>query len=247
MNVAKIDGQEISSEEFVSWLKLTGRFGHVAEELIKQKLAAVAARKQGVCASDDELQAASDEHRRATGLHRVSDTNTFLSDAGSTLDDYEHFIEDTVLAGKMWEQITAESSVQDYFERHAPQFEAVELGHIVVDSEGKAKELLYLLQEDPDAFSELAQQLSIAESASAGGQIGRVFRGALPADLEGKLFSAEPGQPVGPFSHDQDRHEIFMVFDKQAAALDLATSEMIRKQLYDRWLQDSARKFSVEA
>ena len=247
MNIAKIDGTEISSEEFVSWLKLSGRFAHVAQDLIKVKLCATAAQQQGIGVSDAELQEAADNHRRLQGLHRVKDTNEFLESAHTSLDAYENYIKEALLAVKLEDQIANDEAIDEYFKLNAPQFEAVELGHIVVDSEGKAKEIQYMVNEDPECFAELAQEQSLVESADEGGRIGRIYRGALNPELEAKLFSANLNEAIGPFNQTEDRYEIFMVFSKHEAVLDAGTKDIIRRQLIDAWLDSAVRDYAVEA
>ena len=113
MNIAKVNGSALTSQEFVSWLKLTGRFNSVASDLIKCRLAAAVARAEGVQATLEEMQAASDDHRRAHGLFRAADASEFLDKAQVAFADYERFIEDMVLATKMYEKVASEEVVRE--------------------------------------------------------------------------------------------------------------------------------------
>ncbi len=247
MQVAKIDGVPFSSDEFVSWLKLTGRFPHVVQDMIREKLTAAAAKRRGMEVSIDELQSAADNHRRAHGLQRVAQTTEFLEAASVSLEGYESFIEDTVLADKLRDEIASEASVQEHFNLNKPQYDAIEIGHILVADEDIAREICATVQEDPESFAELAREASIAESAADGGRIGRIVRNALPADLEAKLFAGKAGDLLGPYTTDDGCFEIFKVFAKHDAVLDAPTNDMIRLQLYDRWLRTAVNDFSVEA
>ncbi len=247
MNIAKIDGTPVSSEQMVSWLKLTGRFPDVASDLIQEKLSATAARKRGLTISDEELQNAVDNHRRLHGLYKVSDANAFLDSAGLSLEDYEGFIEDGLLAAKMMKEVASDSEVAAHFEITKAEYDAVEIGHIVVDSEGKAEEIMALTQEGAASFQDLAKEQSLVPTGAEGGLIGTVYRGTLAGDLEAKIFNAQVNEVLGPIALEGGNFEVFAVFDRKDAELDEETSAMIRQRLCDQWLESAAREHGVEA
>jgi len=247
MDIVRIDGKGLSSDDLVGWLKLSGRFSQVAQDIIKEKLTAAAARKQGMAASPEELQARADQHRRAMGLHRAKDANEFLNEASLSLEQYEAFLEDGLLAEKMRADITSDAAVEEYFSLNAPQFDAIELSHLVVTGEGKAKEIVSLLAEDPESFAEIAAEQSEVESAAEGGRVGRVMRGALNPGLEAKLFNAAVGEVLGPFEADaENTFEVFAVTGKHDAVLDDSTRDAVSKLVYNEWLESAAREFKVE-
>ena len=248
MDIVKIDGQSLNSEDFVLWLKFSGRFPQVVEDFVKEKLAASAARKAGVEAQVETLQQRADENRRALGLHRASDTNEFLDDAGATLDDYEAYLRDNLLASEIRSQVQSDAAVDSYFQLNSPKFDAVDVSHMVVVGESQANEIASLLREGDGSFAELAREHSVSDSSGQGGNIGTVYRSQLGADLEARIFHAEPGIPVGPFPVGEDQHfEIFVVNTKQAAALEGPTRETIEKQLFEEWLEAQSRTLQVQA
>lgn len=247
MDIVRIDGDDLTSNDLVDWLKLSGRFSHVVQDLIKEKLAATAARKHGFTASPDELQRRADEHRRTLGLQRAKDANEFLDDSEISLEQYEQFLEDGLLAEKMRADVCSDAALEEHFTLNRPQFDAIELSHLVVQGEGKAKEIVSLLGEDPESFAEIAAENSVAESAADGGRVGRVMRGSLNPDLEAKLFNAAVGEVLGPFAADSENtFEVFAVTAKHDAALDSATRGTISKLIYNEWLESAAREFKVE-
>lgn len=246
MNVAKIDGTALSSDQLVSWLKLTGRFSNVIADLVQEKLTATAARKQGLEVSTEDLQHAVENHRVVHGLYRVVDANEFLEAAGVSLEDYETFVEDGLLASKLLSDVANDAAVESHFLGNTPDYESVEIGHIVVDNEGKAKEVIALVEEGASTFHNLAKELSLVETASNGGRIGKVYRGTLADELEAKVFAAATNDVLGPVALDDGNYEIFTVFEKQAATLDEETQSMIRQRLCSEWLQSAARENGVE-
>ncbi|MFV0277222.1 MAG: peptidylprolyl isomerase [Parahaliea sp.] len=247
MNIARIDGIEFSSEDLVAWLKLSGRFTHVVQDLIKEKMAAAAARKRGLTASPAELQERADQHRRTLDLHRAKDANEFLNEASLSLDQYEHYLEDGLLAEKLRAEICSDAAVEEYFSLNKPQFDAIELSHILVQGAGRAKEIVALLQDEPASFADIAMEQSQAESASEGGRIGRVMRGSMAPALESRLFNARVGEVLGPFEADADNTcDIMSITAKHPATLDSGARKTISKLLYNQWLESAAREFRVE-
>lgn len=246
MHVAKIDGSALSSDQFVSWLRLTGRFSDAVGELVQEKLTAVAARKQGLTVSDDDLQTAVENHRRVHGLYRVVDANEFLETAGVSLEEYEAFIEDGLLASKLLDDVASDSAVEAHFQGNKPDYESVEIGHIVVDAESKAKEVVALIEEGAAAFEDMAKELSMVDTAANGGRIGKIYRGTLADDLEAKVFAANPKDVLGPIALDDGHYEIFSVFERQEATLDEETKSMIRQRLCSEWMQQAAHDNGVE-
>jgi hypothetical protein len=69
----------------------------------------------------------------------------------------------------------------------------------VLDSEGKAKEMMSALADDPDSFAEMVREHSVGEARENGGVIGKVLRGSLKPDLEARVFNAAAGDLLGPF------------------------------------------------
>ena len=88
----------------------------------------------------------------------------------------------------------------------------------MLDTEGKAKEMMSVLRDDPDSFAEMAREHSIADTREQGGVIGKVLRGSLKTDVEAKVFNAAVGDLLGPFpSPDRSFYEIFAVNAKYPA------------------------------
>ncbi len=246
--IARIDNEVIGIEDFVRTLKLTGQFFSLAEQMVRDKLAVHAARKQGIVPSPDEVQERADQFRRVLGLHRAADTNKYLDSLGVTLDEFEAFITEGLCQEKILAQVSDDRAVREYFALNSPKFDSVEVRHIVLDSEGEAKEVMALLQEDPENFEEMAREHSIAETRTNGGVIGKVLRGALKTDIEARVFNAAPGEMLGPFaSADGSMFEIFCVSARHPAVLDEETTAEVRRLLRDQWLASRAQEHVIDA
>jgi len=246
--IAKIDDREITPEQFVKLLKLNGKFDQLVEDIVIDQLTVAAAKKQGISVSVEEVQKMFDNIRRVRGLHRAKDANDFLDNLGVTLDDFQEYIADNLYRDKVLATVYTEQAVQEYFNLNSPKFDSVEVGHIVVDSEGKAREMMAVLHDDPDGFGDLAVEHSMdAETKDAGGVIGKVWRGSLPNEIEAKIFNASAGDMVGPFKvEDGLYYEIFKVLEKHPAQLDDKTTKEIRKAIYDEWIAARVEEHRVE-
>ena len=247
-DLVRIDDEVIDAEDFVKILKFTGRYDSLIEDIVKDKLTVHAARKQGMTVSPEEIQERADQLRRVRGLHRAVDMNRYLDAMGVTLDDFEQFITEMIYHEMMMKRIGSDEEVREYFNLNSPKFDRIEVSHIVLDSEGKARELMAILEDDPDSFADMAKELSIADTGRDGGKIGRVMRGSLQSEVEAKVFNAEEGALLGPFpSGDGTFFEIFTINPKLPGTLDEETSLEVRRLLQEQWLTARVRDHVIEA
>jgi parvulin-like peptidyl-prolyl isomerase len=245
--IVRIDDESIGTEEFIRILKLTGRFEGLVDEIVRDKLAVHAAKKQGVQLAAEEIQERADQFRRVLGLHRAADMNRYLDALGVTLDEFETFILDGLYQEKMMQRVCSERAVEEYFQLNSPRFDSIEVSHIVLENEGQAKEMMSLLEDEPDSFGELAREHSIADTREQGGFIGTVLRGSLKTEIEAKVFNAAPGDLLGPFAApDKSFYEIFLVNAKNPARLDDDTAAEIRRLLREAWIAARAQEHIIE-
>jgi len=244
----KIDADTIGVDTFLRTLKLSGQYEGLIEQIVRDRLTVLAAKKQGIRVTEQEIQERADQFRRVRGLHRAADTNKFLDAMRVSLDEFEAFITDNLYQEKMMAQVCSDQAVQSYFKLHSPKFDSIEVSHMVLDAEGKAKEMLSVLADDPDSFEEMAREHSLADTREHGGQIGKVLRGSLRTDVEAKVFNAAVGDLLGPFtSGDRSVFEIFRVNARHPARLDEDTRTEVRRLLREEWLRARAQEHVIEA
>lgn len=246
--LAKIDDQEIRADDLVQFLKLNGKFEQILDDMITDRVTVFAAKKSGISVSTEETQERFDQIRRVQGLHRAKATMEFLNNLGLDLDEFETYLYELLLKEKVVDQVTSEAAIEEYFSLNSPEFDSIEVGHIVLAAEGTAKELGALLEDDPDSFHELAKEHSLdLETRDRGGVIGTVIRGALQNELEAKVFNAEEGAVLGPFpAGDGNGFEIFKVIAKKSATLDETRKKQVAKKLHDVWLEGRAKDHTIE-
>jgi parvulin-like peptidyl-prolyl isomerase len=245
--IVRIDVEVISTEDFVRILKLTGRFESLMDEIVRDRLTVHAAKKQGISVSAEEIQERADQFRRVLGLHRAADMNNYLDAQGVSLDEFEDFITDGLYHEKMMQQVGSDKAVEAYFKLNSPRFDSIEVSHIVLETEGQAKEMMSLLADEPESFAELASEHSLADTREQGGFIGKVLRGSLKTDVEAKVFNAAEGDLLGPFpAADRSFFEIFLVNAKNPARLDEDTAAEVRRLLREEWLAARAQEHVIE-
>lgn len=246
--IVRIDDELVEVDDFVKVLKLTGQFESLIEQFVRDKLTVLAAKKQGIPVSPDEIQERADQFRRVRGLHRAADMNHYLDALGVSLDEFEAFITDSLYQEKMMEQVCSDKAVESYFKLNSPRFDSIEVSHIVLDTEGAAKEMLSVLADDPDSFAAMAREHSLADTREQGGAIGKVLRGSLKTEVEAKVFNAAVGDLLGPFpSPDRSFYEIFAVNAKHPASLDEETAAEVRRLLREEWLMARSQEHIIEA
>lgn len=246
--IVRIDDELIDTDYFIRTLKLTGQFEGLVEQLVREKLTVHAAKKQGLPVAPAEIQERADQFRRIQGLHRAADMNHYLDTLGVSLDEFEDFVTDGLYYEKMMAQVCSEPAVEQYFKLNSPRFDSVEISHIVLDSEGKAKEMMSALAEEPDSFAQMVNEHSVGEARENGGVIGKVLRGTLRPDLEARVFNAVAGDLLGPFASSEGAlYEIFVVNAKYPATLDDETAVEVRRLLREEWLAARSQEHIIEA
>ncbi|MEZ2351151.1 peptidylprolyl isomerase [Caballeronia sp. RCC_10] len=246
--IVRIDDEVVDVGEFIRHLKLNGQFDGLIEQLVRDKLTVRAAKKARIELTADEIQTRADQFRRIRGLHRAADMNHYLDALNVSLDEFEVFITDTLYQEKMLENVGTQPAIEEYFQLNSPKFDSIEVSHIVLDTEGSAKEMISYLSDDPDSFADMAREHSLADTRESGGVIGRVMRGQLKPDIEAKVFNAAPGDLLGPFvSADGSAYEIFAVTATYPATLDEDVTAEIRRLLREEWLLARAQEHVIEA
>ncbi len=96
---------EVAVAEVVDFLKINGQFGPALRQVVERKVAAQAARKNGIKVTTKQLQKAFDTFRHINGLTKASDTKAWLKAAGISLEAIEEYLETNLLISKLKDQI----------------------------------------------------------------------------------------------------------------------------------------------
>jgi len=180
------------------------------------------------------------------GLNRAADTERWLEHNHLNREDLEAGLHRAMRFEKMMQTIAPPERVERYFTQHRARFDRARLSRIVVAKEGVARELLTQLQEDGKDFAEAARQNGVdRRSKEASGRIGIVSRKRLPPAVEQAVFTAKPGQVVGPFPVGQS-YQLIKVEEILPGLLTAPVRELLRRELFRRWLREQAQATAVQ-
>jgi parvulin-like peptidyl-prolyl isomerase len=238
--VARIGDESLTAETFVKLLKLEGKLDSELERVLIDKLLVQSAKKAGIQIHPDELQERVDQFRRVNNLHRARDTIEYLDNIGLSVTEFEEFIAEIIYREKMRKLIMDEAAVDQFYNHHYPSFERVGLSHITLDSMETAREIMAILEEEPESFGELAREHSLSkDTRDQGGYLGKIPRGVLPHEIDGKIFNAGIGSILGPFVVEgPSKIEIFRVLEKLVPEKDEKTITEIKQKLFRKWLAE---------
>jgi len=229
-------GSEITPDEVVSFLALTGRADAVISEMIMHKEVVKKAHELGVEFSDGALQQFSDSFRTLRSLYTAEEMIRFLESAGLAEDDYEAFCESSLLISLLKEKLADEKTVEAYFVNNRSQFDYARVSVILVGNENLANEISIQVTEEGADFHALARKHSLDEASKyAGGYRGLLTRDMFPPDISAKVFSASPGELLGPF-RCEGMFQLILIEEILRAALSGDVKESIKELMFREWL-----------
>ena len=208
-------------------------------ELIRQL-----ARREGVCAEQEDIQGKVDEWRYQHRLEQVEDTEAFLAKRGITLQDVAEDAEVRRLEYLLSEKI-AEGQVDAYFAQHILEFDEAEVCWIFHVDKGVIDEVALQIREDGADFYAMARRFSQdARTRSGSGFLGRVRRKQLPKGIAARVFAASPGEIFGPEKVSKG-FALYLLQERYPATLNDRIAKEIRKHLFNQWLQREVQRADI--
>ncbi|MCU7491073.1 MAG: hypothetical protein HF300_02960 [Ignavibacteria bacterium] len=241
-----INENPVTNSQIVVRLKAKGEY----KKALSEQMTAVAlkdyAGKNGISVSDGELQEYADKKRKELGLFSVSATEKYFSNLGINIDQWSDGLEEELLKEKVKKAVVTEEKVKEYFESNRPRFMCVPLHRIVVKEKPMAEEIRMQIEDEDEDFSALAKKYSIDSStASAGGYMGVIKRGALPVEVEAKVFSASENALSGIFE-DSEGYSLYKTGKVVYPELDETMKENITSGLFDLWTNNLLNSAAVK-
>lgn len=208
-------------------------------ELIRQL-----ARREGVCAAQEDIQRGVDDWRYQHRLERVEDTEAYLAKRGITLQDVAEDAEVRRLEYLLSEKI-AKGQVESYFAQHTLRFDEAEICWIFHTDKGVIDEVDLQIREDGADFYAMAREFSQdARTRSGSGFFGRVRRKQLPKGIAARVFAASSGEILGP-EKVSGGFALYLLQERYPATLNERTKKEIRKHLFNQWLQREVQRADI--
>ena len=244
--VVTVGTHAVGAPAFLAAARFMGAFDPVLEHVVLRTAVLDKARHKGQSVSTEELQTECDAWRRAMRLHSAKDTTDWLSAIGYSLDDFEAEMEYRIHRRKRREAFGA-AEVEAWFNDHRADFERAHLSHLVVKSEGLAKELLQQVKSEGKDFRQLALKHSTDPATKeAGGHLGWVRRSAFASEAAPKVFAARAGECVGPVKLAGGAWQLICVHEVLKPNLDEAAREEIKDALLREWLGKLRQETKVQ-
>lgn len=208
-------------------------------ELIRQL-----ARREGVCAEQEDIQGKVDDWRYQHRLERVEDTEAYLAKRGIALQDVSEDAEVRRLEYLLSEKI-AGGQIESYFAQHILAFDEAEICWIFHTDKGVIDEIDLQIREDGADFYAMARRFSQdTRTRSGSGFLGRVRRKQLPKGIAARVFAASPGEILGP-EKVSGGFALYLLQELYPATLDERIAKEIRKYLFNQWLQREMQRADI--
>jgi putative peptide maturation system protein len=186
-----------------------------------------------------------DAFRTQHGLYTAEETYRWLEQHGMSHEGLEQHIAAQALSAKLRDQVTA-GDVEEYFERHASDFDTARIAHFKVLDAASAHSIYEQIRRGQVDFFAVAQHQFLARrDHTCRDLFALVRRGQLIPQQAAVIFSAAPGAVVGPLRSGEG-YGIVRVLHIERARLDEATREAIKEILFAEWLAGRRREATVE-
>ena len=233
--MANLSRASVEPDEIINSLKKDIQFKELYQKILEQKIINQATEERGLTVTPEEIQADADRMRREKRLEKASETMAWLAEQMITPEDWEAGIRDRLLAEKLAENIFGKD-VEKMFAQNRLDFEQILLYQIIVPHESIAQELCYQIEESEISFYEAAHVYDIDEKRRQQcGCEGKIYRWSLKPDIAAFVFSAQPGEVIGPLQTEQGHH-LFMLQEFIPAELTSERYKEILNTMFKQWL-----------
>jgi putative peptide maturation system protein len=203
--------------------------------------------RRPILLSDRELQEAMDHFRAARKLFRTEDTLKWLNRHGMSHEKLERYVSESAMLPKLRERVAA-GRVEDYFERHRKDFDVARIARFDVPDQGQARKLAGQIRAGELTFYAAAERLFEAADAASRPNLGlfaAIERRNADPPLLGRVFSAAPGEFVGPVA-TASGYALIRVLGVAGGQLDDRTRAAIQEILFNEWLEERREAAQIE-
>ncbi len=236
-----VNGKPIDVGDVLVHLKTSGVFRKAIYDLIEREVIAYWSGEGGIEIGDAELHDYVNGRREGLGLSDVTAVHEYCRWMGVTFDQWHSSLENQLQRKKLMEHMYDTDTVTAYYRANSAALKSATVSRLVVAEHSEADRLAKLAREDGQDFSGLAREHSIEENTRvAGGYIGTIKMGILPAEIDDAIFTATLNEVVGPFN--QSGYWVLYKINKiDFAELDESTRRQIAERLFGEWLAEQVQ------
>lgn len=273
--VAKVNGEEISVEEFNKYFEeekaaYEAQYGenimsekaegsktfedvikeNIVNFLVEKKLILDDANAKDITVTDEEINEILKVYEEQYGGKEKM--KEILSDNDVTMEELKEELRQMIIFQKHAENflknldLTDEES-KNFFEENKDNFITVKASHILLETEEEGKKILERLNKGED-FATLATEESVDEgSAANGGSLNYFKKGMMVKEFEDVAFNLEPGE-VSDLVKSEHGYHIIKVEDRIENYEDLKEEvvETLEGIKYGEYLDDLREKADIE-
>ncbi len=203
-------------------LKL-GASAQLLEDLTLRRVAKAMAERRSIVHSEEELDqalAAFYMERNLLDHQQISDWRRSLRLEEATLREY---VGETVLFRRLRESLISDQSVENRFRMNPHEYARAEVAIFTFSSEGAGKEFVLAVREKEIEPIHGARQWMI--------------RRETPDEAAALIFSAQPGDIVGPAETNYQCYEVYRLLRRESGVLDARLKKQLRNELFDELLK----------
>jgi putative peptide maturation system protein len=242
-DLVRVDNTVLKIEQAIACLDFIWDETQIITRLVNVCLIHAELDKDPIDLSDAELQLAMDSFRRAHKLYKPEDTYRWMEQHGMTHEQLESYVADEARVAKLRDCITA-GRVEDYFEEHRADFDTAFIARIEFCDEASAHQAHEQIARGEMDFYQAAQRRFLTAELSSE-TFAPILRGQALPNLGAAVFSAEPGEVVGPV-RTAESYTIARILSFAHARLDERTRREIKKILFEDWLEERRRAATIE-
>lgn len=247
-DLVRVNGRVLQVDAAMACLDFIWDEMHVIQRLVDMCIMQEELEREPIDLTAAELQQAMDQFRSAKKLFTAQDTLRWLEKHGMSHEKLEQYVTESAVVPKLRDRI-AHGRVEDYFSRHAADFDIARIARLELPEECHARELARQIRAGEQDFFAAAERLFLeARERSASSQVSlfaTIERRDFEPSLRDQVFTAAPGQLIGPVRVDTG-HALIRVLDIIPARLDSRTTTAVKDILLKEWLAEGRQAARIE-
>ena len=228
---AKAAGIEISPDDVLINLKLEPG-GEFLDELTWRKAAVAFATRRGVSVDEEDIEEALGEFYVDRDLFEPEQIEKWLASARLEEGSVRDFVTETVLIEQAGESLITDEAVEERFAASRHELALAEVEIFGFSTDGEAKEFMLAVREH--------------EIGPEGGTLAEVMRRDAPEEIGAVLFSAEPGELIGPVEAEDGSYEVYVLNQIEEATLDEDMYENLRAEMFGELVEAELSRDPLE-
>jgi hypothetical protein len=213
---------EITPEQILLELKFDPD-GAFLSNLARRKIAATIALRRGISVSNQDVESSQIEFFTDRDLFEEEQIAAWLEAMHLGRQQLREHARENVLIERARLELISDEKVADRFAADHHAYEKARVEIFEFGTIGKAREFALAVREN--------------EIKPIGGKSLEMTRRAAPEEIAAELFSAAPGDLIGPIENDDGSFGVFLLREQRDAVLDDDLTNEIRDQLFDELVE----------